>query len=233
MFWVLKRTVSLRGFFWVPTTFVWLRNKKIIFGTLSSLKAWSELFILQKHSKAGGLISKEIASSNDSINVFDPEKAVHDKLPEIHISVDESETPSTSGSYSDLKPSPSWSLTNIKSAISSIKLPGIVSTIFNPYPTIIFLLKMSSAFYVCCIFVWFDSLNSQSAIFQSCQDGFSFGWTSTKQQLNCLAQWHNTVPLVSLEPATFDPQSNTLPTEPLNALCTSAAYIKVYFRLDF
>ena len=58
--------------------------------------------------------------------MFDPEKAVHDKLPEIHISVDESETPSTSGS-SDLKPSPSWSLMNIKSAISSIKLPGIVS----------------------------------------------------------------------------------------------------------
>ena len=59
--------------------------------------------------------------------MFDPEKAVHDKLPEIHISVDESETPSSSGSYSDLKPSPSWSLTNIKSAISSIKLPGFVS----------------------------------------------------------------------------------------------------------
>ena len=28
MFWVLKRTVSSRRFFRVPTTYVWLRNKK-------------------------------------------------------------------------------------------------------------------------------------------------------------------------------------------------------------
>ena len=28
MFRVLKRTVSLRQFFWVPTTYVWVRNKK-------------------------------------------------------------------------------------------------------------------------------------------------------------------------------------------------------------
>ena len=28
MFWALKRTVSSRQFLWVPTTYVWLRNKK-------------------------------------------------------------------------------------------------------------------------------------------------------------------------------------------------------------
>ena len=31
MFWVLKRTVSLRRFFSVPTTYVWLKNMKVIF----------------------------------------------------------------------------------------------------------------------------------------------------------------------------------------------------------
>ena len=31
MFWVLKRTVSLRRFFWVPTTYVFVENKKSSF----------------------------------------------------------------------------------------------------------------------------------------------------------------------------------------------------------
>ena len=34
MFWVLKRTISLKMFFRVPTTYVWLRNM-IVFATNS------------------------------------------------------------------------------------------------------------------------------------------------------------------------------------------------------
>ena len=37
------------------------------------------------------------------------------------------------------------------------------------------------------------------------------GWTSTKQGLMCLAQGHNTVPPVRLEPQTLDLKSSTLP----------------------
>lgn len=73
-------------------------------------------------STVGGLISKEIALSNDSLHVFDPGSAVPDKLPEIHIPVTESQD--TNSGLVNSKPSPSWKLTNIKSALSSIKLPG-------------------------------------------------------------------------------------------------------------
>ena len=44
MFWVLKRTVSLRGFFWVPTTYVLVEeNKKFKFplSTYSKLELYS------------------------------------------------------------------------------------------------------------------------------------------------------------------------------------------------
>ena len=43
VFWVLKRTVSLRRFFWVPTTYVWWRNKKNNF-PVHTLIWWSEIF---------------------------------------------------------------------------------------------------------------------------------------------------------------------------------------------
>ena len=45
------------------------------------------------------------------------------------------------------------------------------------------------------LFVCFDSLRPS-------QQFFSYGLTSTKQGLMCLAQGHNTVMLVRLEPAT-------------------------------
>ena len=37
------------------------------------------------------------------------------------------------------------------------------------------------------------------------------GLTSTKQRIKCLAQGHNTVPLVKLKPAPLDLESSTLP----------------------
>ena len=77
---------------------------------------------LQRASNVGGLISKEAASSSESVNIFDPGIAVPDKLPEIHIPVEESETSNTG--LVNTRPGPGWKLTNIKSALSSIKLPG-------------------------------------------------------------------------------------------------------------
>ena len=61
-------------------------------------------------------------------------------------------------------------------------------------------------------FVLFDSLRSQSTIFQFCRDWFS----STKQQIKCLALGHSTVtrPQRGLNQQPFDPESNALPTEP-------------------
>ena len=63
-----------------------------------------------------------------------------------------------------------------------------------------------------CLF-WF--FTSQSTIFQSCQDGFS--WTSTKQRIKHLAQGHNAVPLVRLEPTTPLSRAKHSATEPLHS----------------
>ena len=54
---------------------------------------------------------------------------------------------------------------------------------------------------------------SQSANFQSCWDR-SFWVEPTKQRIKCLAQGHNTVPLVRLEPATPRSQIKHSFTEP-------------------
>ena len=65
-------------------------------------------------------------------------------------------------------------------------------------------------------------------MFQSYLGGFPvfLGWTSTKQQIKCLAQGHNTVMpgTVSLTLATFDLQYNAVPTEPL---CSATSFIKI------
>lgn len=73
-------------------------------------------------SNVGGLISTEIASSNDSLHVFDPGRVVTDKLPEIHIPVSESQN--ISSGLVNSKPSSISKLTSFKSALSNIKLPG-------------------------------------------------------------------------------------------------------------
>ena len=48
----------------------------------------------------------------------------------------------------------------------------------------------------------FDSLRPRQKI-QSCRDGSSWYKISTKQGVMCLAQGHNTVPPVRLEPAIY------------------------------
>ena len=49
VFWVLKRTVSLRRFFWVPTTYVLDDNKENIFPIRTLI--WRPVFILSLQSK--------------------------------------------------------------------------------------------------------------------------------------------------------------------------------------
>ena len=50
------------------------------------------------------------------------------------------------------------------------------------------------------LFVWFDSFHPVN-IFSVKSGRVFLGWTSTKQRIKCLAQGHNTVPPVRLEPA--------------------------------
>ena len=47
MFWVLKRTVSLRQFFWVPTNMFWLRNKEINFRFALLTKVLTDTLYMQ------------------------------------------------------------------------------------------------------------------------------------------------------------------------------------------
>ena len=66
-------------------------------------------------------------------------------------------------------------------------------------------------------FVWFDSLRPIQQFFSYAGRIF-LGWTSTKQGIMCLAQGHNAVHPVRLEPATpwFGDKHST--TEPLRSL---------------
>ena len=66
---------------------------------------------------------------------------------------------------------------------------------------------------------WF--LMCQSTIFHSCW----MGRTSIKQRINCLAQEHNTVPLVRLKPATRSQVKHST-TEPLHS-CWQMLTLKV------
>ena len=61
-----------------------------------------------------------------------------------------------------------------------------------------------------CLFVWFDSLHPNNNL--SVIKGQVFlGWTSTKLGLMCLAQGHNAVMLVRLDPRHFGLEASTLP----------------------
>ena len=67
-----------------------------------------------------------------------------------------------------------------------------------------------------CLFVWFDSLrpiNNLSVI----KGRVFLGWTSTKLGLMCLAQGHNAVNLVRLEPAALRFRVKHSTTEPLRS----------------
>ena len=45
MFWVLKKTVSLRRFFWLPTTYVFVEKQEKWFFVTLSLKAWAPILV--------------------------------------------------------------------------------------------------------------------------------------------------------------------------------------------
>ena len=75
-------------------------------------------------------------------------------------------------------------------------------------------------------FVWFDSLrpiNNRSAL-----KGWVFqGWTSTKLGLMCLAQGHNAVTPVRLEPTAPRSQVKHSTTEPLRSHLTLESNVNV------
>ena len=74
-----------------------------------------------------------------------------------------------------------------------------------------------SKLWFCCLFVWFDSLRPINNL--SVMKGRVFlGWTSTKLGLMCLAQGHNTVMPVRLEPAAPRSRVKHSTTEPLPSL---------------
>ena len=67
------------------------------------------------------------------------------------------------------------------------------------------------------LFVWFDSLRSINNILVM-QGGVVLGWTSTKLELMCLAQGHNTVTPVRLKPEAPLSWVKHSTTEPLRSL---------------
>ena len=70
---------------------------------------------------------------------------------------------------------------------------------------------------ILCLFVWFDSLRPVNNF--AVMSGWVFlGWTSTKQWLMWLAQGHNSLMLVWLEPATPWSRVKHSTTEPLRSL---------------
>ena len=74
-------------------------------------------------------------------------------------------------------------------------------------------------------FVWFDyvSVNNFSVMWGR----VSLGWTSTKQEKMCLAQGHNTVTLVRLEPGAPQSRAKHPTTEPLCSLSFTCNIIYV------
>ena len=64
--------------------------------------------------------------------------------------------------------------------------------------------------------IWFST--SQSTIFSVMSGRVFLGWTSTKQGLMCLAQGHNTLTPVRLEPAILQSPVKHSTTKPLGSL---------------
>ena len=60
------------------------------------------------------------------------------------------------------------------------------------------------------LFVWFDSLHLSQQVFSFVRTGIP-GMNQSKQGLMCLAQGHNTLTPVSLQPITPRLKSSTLP----------------------
>ena len=67
------------------------------------------------------------------------------------------------------------------------------------------------------LFVWFDSLRSCQQCFSMSDGRIFLGWSSTKQGLMGLAQRHNTVTPVRLEPAALRSRVKHSTTEPLRS----------------
>ena len=79
-------------------------------------------------------------------------------------------------------------------------------------------------FFQLCLFVWFDSLRPSQQF--SVMSGQVFlGWISTKQGLMCLAQGHNVVMPLRLEPAIPWSRVKHSTTEPLRSQTSVCNYI--------
>ena len=89
-----------------------------------------------------------------------------------------------------------------------IWIPGVFAILWE-------VLQSNCIYLTLCLFglILYHRVNSFSVM-----SGQVFlGWTSTKQRIKCLAQWHNAVPLVRLELPTPQSQVKHSTTKPLRS----------------